>query len=101
MFQLFSWVFTIITSPYVYLHFLQSRSVHNTVMELRNICNHPYLSQLHSDEVLLLQKDILGIYCSINPGPSVLLSLCFIFSSSFFVLSWGFMKECDYYAAHQ
>ncbi|CAI0466634.1 unnamed protein product [Linum tenue] len=29
----------------------KSRSVHNSVMELRNICNHPYLSQLHSDEV--------------------------------------------------
>ncbi|CAN1854025.1 Chromatin structure-remodeling complex protein SYD [Linum perenne] len=29
----------------------KARSVHNTVMELRNICNHPYLSQLHSDEV--------------------------------------------------
>ncbi|KAG9444458.1 hypothetical protein H6P81_015798 [Aristolochia fimbriata] len=27
------------------------RSVHNTVMELRNICNHPYLSQLHVEEV--------------------------------------------------
>ncbi|XP_057834125.2 uncharacterized protein LOC131044739 isoform X2 [Cryptomeria japonica] len=29
----------------------KGRSVHNTVMELRNICNHPYLSQLHADEV--------------------------------------------------
>ena len=29
----------------------KARSVHNTIMELRNICNHPYLSQLHSDEV--------------------------------------------------
>lgn len=29
----------------------QGRSVHNTVMELRNICNHPYLSQLHAEEV--------------------------------------------------
>ncbi|WCJ22617.1 Chromatin structure-remodeling complex protein SYD [Euphorbia peplus] len=29
----------------------KARSVHNSVMELRNICNHPYLSQLHSDEV--------------------------------------------------
>lgn len=29
----------------------KARSVHNTVMELRNICNHPYLSQLHADEV--------------------------------------------------
>ncbi|KAF3796912.1 Chromatin structure-remodeling complex protein [Nymphaea thermarum] len=28
----------------------KGRSVHNTVMELRNICNHPYLSQLHADE---------------------------------------------------
>ncbi|XP_022955377.1 chromatin structure-remodeling complex protein SYD-like isoform X1 [Cucurbita moschata] len=27
------------------------RSVHNSVMELRNICNHPYLSQLHAEEV--------------------------------------------------
>ncbi|XP_043720018.1 chromatin structure-remodeling complex protein SYD-like isoform X3 [Telopea speciosissima] len=30
---------------------VKGRSVHNTVMELRNICNHPYLSQLHSEEV--------------------------------------------------
>ncbi|XP_015874475.3 chromatin structure-remodeling complex protein SYD isoform X3 [Ziziphus jujuba] len=29
----------------------RSRSVHNSVMELRNICNHPYLSQLHAEEV--------------------------------------------------
>ncbi|XP_019101466.1 PREDICTED: chromatin structure-remodeling complex protein SYD-like [Camelina sativa] len=29
----------------------KSRAVHNSVMELRNICNHPYLSQLHSEEV--------------------------------------------------
>ncbi|KAJ9154438.1 hypothetical protein P3X46_027771 [Hevea brasiliensis] len=29
----------------------KARSVHNSVMELRNICNHPYLSQLHVDEV--------------------------------------------------
>ncbi|KAL8131393.1 hypothetical protein AgCh_007358 [Apium graveolens] len=29
----------------------KARSVHNSVMELRNICNHPYLSQLHSEEV--------------------------------------------------
>ncbi|XP_077236040.1 uncharacterized protein LOC143877723 [Tasmannia lanceolata] len=29
----------------------KGRSVHNTVMELRNICNHPYLSQLHAEEV--------------------------------------------------
>ncbi|XP_068659426.1 chromatin structure-remodeling complex protein SYD-like [Aristolochia californica] len=29
----------------------KARSVHNTVMELRNICNHPYLSQLHAEEV--------------------------------------------------
>ncbi|KAJ7527479.1 hypothetical protein O6H91_16G056700 [Diphasiastrum complanatum] len=28
----------------------KGRSVHNTVMELRNICNHPYLSQLHTEE---------------------------------------------------
>ncbi|GAB2266211.1 hypothetical protein Dimus_001232 [Dionaea muscipula] len=27
------------------------RSVHNSVIELRNICNHPYISQLHTDEV--------------------------------------------------
>ncbi|RZB91317.1 Chromatin structure-remodeling complex protein SYD [Glycine soja] len=26
-------------------------SVHNSVMELHNICNHPYLSQLHAEEV--------------------------------------------------
>ncbi|XP_058078627.1 chromatin structure-remodeling complex protein SYD-like [Magnolia sinica] len=30
---------------------LKGRPVHNTVMELRNICNHPYLSQLHAEEV--------------------------------------------------
>ncbi|KAJ6319025.1 hypothetical protein OIU76_014380 [Salix suchowensis] len=29
----------------------KARSVHNSVMELRNICNHPYISQLHADEV--------------------------------------------------
>ncbi|XXG81817.1 hypothetical protein AAC387_Pa09g2379 [Persea americana] len=29
----------------------KGRSVHNSVMELRNICNHPYLSHLHSEEV--------------------------------------------------
>ncbi|XAR60396.1 DNA helicase [Bertholletia excelsa] len=29
----------------------KARSVHNSVMELRNICNHPYLSQIHVDEV--------------------------------------------------
>ncbi|CAA2954335.1 chromatin structure-remodeling complex SYD [Olea europaea subsp. europaea] len=29
----------------------KARSVHNSVMELRNICNHPYLSQLHVEEV--------------------------------------------------
>ncbi|KAF9623183.1 hypothetical protein IFM89_037764 [Coptis chinensis] len=29
----------------------KSRAVHNSVMELRNICNHPYLSQLHNDQV--------------------------------------------------
>ncbi|KAL5199384.1 hypothetical protein ABZP36_020587 [Zizania latifolia] len=27
------------------------RSVHNSVMELRNICNHPYLSHLHVEEI--------------------------------------------------
>ncbi|CAM0913347.1 unnamed protein product [Alopecurus aequalis] len=27
------------------------RAVHNSVMELRNICNHPYLSQLHVEEI--------------------------------------------------
>ncbi|XP_078434053.1 uncharacterized protein LOC144705318 [Wolffia australiana] len=38
----------------------KGRTVHNTVMELRNICNHPYLSQLHSDEVeALLPKHYL------------------------------------------
>ncbi|KAK9757316.1 hypothetical protein RND81_01G155700 [Saponaria officinalis] len=29
----------------------KGRAIHNTVMELRNICNHPYLSQLHVEEV--------------------------------------------------
>ncbi|XP_042515442.1 chromatin structure-remodeling complex protein SYD-like isoform X2 [Macadamia integrifolia] len=29
----------------------KGRSVHNSVMELRNICNHPYISQLHAEEV--------------------------------------------------
>ncbi|KAL3529839.1 hypothetical protein ACH5RR_009161, partial [Cinchona calisaya] len=29
----------------------KARSVQNSVMELRNICNHPYLSQLHVEEV--------------------------------------------------
>ncbi|XVE82038.1 hypothetical protein DITRI_Ditri15bG0114600 [Diplodiscus trichospermus] len=29
----------------------KARAVHNSVMELRNICNHPYLSQLHVEEV--------------------------------------------------
>nr|KJB33147.1 hypothetical protein B456_006G257000 [Gossypium raimondii] len=29
----------------------KARSVHNSVMELRNICNHPYLSHLHVEEV--------------------------------------------------
>ncbi|XP_056173698.1 LOW QUALITY PROTEIN: chromatin structure-remodeling complex protein SYD [Syzygium oleosum] len=29
----------------------KSRAVQNSVIELRNICNHPYLSQLHADEV--------------------------------------------------
>ncbi|XP_031493485.1 chromatin structure-remodeling complex protein SYD [Nymphaea colorata] len=38
----------------------KGRSVHNTVMELRNICNHPYLSQLHADEIdSLLPKHFL------------------------------------------
>lgn len=27
--------------------------MHNSVVELRNICNHPYISQLHNEEVLL------------------------------------------------
>ena len=31
----------------------QARSVHNSVMEHRNICNHPYLSQLHAEEAML------------------------------------------------
>ncbi|CAA7052050.1 unnamed protein product [Microthlaspi erraticum] len=30
---------------------VKSRAVQNSVVELRNICNHPYLSQLHSEEV--------------------------------------------------
>ncbi|KAF6176620.1 hypothetical protein GIB67_034482 [Kingdonia uniflora] len=29
----------------------KGRAVHNSVMELRNICNHPYISQLHAEEV--------------------------------------------------
>ncbi|XWS39076.1 hypothetical protein CRYUN_Cryun18bG0019100 [Craigia yunnanensis] len=29
----------------------KARLVHNSVMELRNICNHPYLSRLHVEEV--------------------------------------------------
>nr|XP_029119475.1 uncharacterized protein LOC105042102 isoform X2 [Elaeis guineensis]XP_029119476.1 uncharacterized protein LOC105042102 isoform X2 [Elaeis guineensis] len=38
----------------------KGRSVHNSVMELRNICNHPYLSQLHAEEVdTLLPKHYL------------------------------------------
>ncbi|CAN6478154.1 unnamed protein product [Victoria cruziana] len=38
----------------------KGRSVHNTVMELRNICNHPYLSQLHVEEIdSLLPKHFL------------------------------------------
>lgn len=32
------------------LNHAKGRSIQNTVMELRNICNHPYLSQLHSEE---------------------------------------------------
>ncbi|MCH81223.1 helicase swr1 [Trifolium medium] len=32
----------------------KARSVHNSVMELRNICNHPYLSQLHTEEAISL-----------------------------------------------
>lgn len=43
------------TAVYIYADIIfQARSVHNTVMELRNICNHPYLSQLHADEVCFL-----------------------------------------------
>ncbi|XP_038985323.1 chromatin structure-remodeling complex protein SYD-like [Phoenix dactylifera] len=41
----------------------KGRSVHNTVMELRNICNHPYLSQLHAEEVdTLLPKHYLPTF---------------------------------------
>ncbi|GAB4833424.1 hypothetical protein Ancab_031667 [Ancistrocladus abbreviatus] len=29
----------------------KARAVHNSVIELRNICNHPYISQLHVEEV--------------------------------------------------
>ncbi|KAK9075578.1 hypothetical protein SSX86_003903 [Deinandra increscens subsp. villosa] len=29
----------------------KARAVHNSVVELRNICNHPYISQLHNEEV--------------------------------------------------
>ncbi|EMS62916.1 Transcription activator BRG1 [Triticum urartu] len=36
------------------------RSVHNSVMELRNICNHPYLSQLHVEEPYGLSMQIEG-----------------------------------------
>lgn len=27
--------------------------MHNTVMEMRNICNHPYLSQINTEEVCM------------------------------------------------
>ncbi|WOK94287.1 hypothetical protein Cni_G02989 [Canna indica] len=38
----------------------RGRSIHNTVMEMRNICNHPYISQLHAEEVdSLLPKHFL------------------------------------------
>ncbi|KAF9673309.1 hypothetical protein SADUNF_Sadunf10G0010700 [Salix dunnii] len=37
----------------------KARSVHNSVMELRNICNHPYLSQLHIDEAFSFSVDTL------------------------------------------
>ncbi|XP_020704454.1 uncharacterized protein LOC110115531 isoform X2 [Dendrobium catenatum] len=38
----------------------KGRSVHNTVMEMRNICNHPYLSQINSEEIdALLPKHYL------------------------------------------
>ncbi|KAI7726311.1 hypothetical protein M8C21_012286, partial [Ambrosia artemisiifolia] len=30
----------------------KARAVHNSVVELRNICNHPYISQLHNEEVV-------------------------------------------------
>ncbi|KAI3744867.1 hypothetical protein L1987_57963 [Smallanthus sonchifolius] len=29
----------------------KAKAVHNSVVELRNICNHPYISQLHNEEV--------------------------------------------------
>lgn len=49
---------------YTYFHY-QGRSVHNTVMELRNICNHPYLSQLHSEEasVTLHPQNFISVIC--------------------------------------
>jgi len=36
----------------------QARSVHNSVMEHRNICNHPYLSQLHAEEAMLFTNPL-------------------------------------------
>eukprot|EP00897_Mesotaenium_endlicherianum_P005993 jgi/Mesen1/5421/ME000269S04551 len=34
----------------------RAKAVHNTVMELRNICNHPFLSHLHSIELEALDR---------------------------------------------
>ncbi|KAI3513686.1 hypothetical protein L1887_21025 [Cichorium endivia] len=36
---------------------LRCRAVHNSVVELRNICNHPYLSQLHKEQVVLFSTN--------------------------------------------
>uniref|UniRef100_A0A0A0KG41 Helicase C-terminal domain-containing protein n=1 Tax=Cucumis sativus TaxID=3659 RepID=A0A0A0KG41_CUCSA len=47
------------------------RSVHNSVMELRNICNHPYLSQLHAEEAclsfLFIMQFIYGLVDNLIP----------------------------------
>lgn len=46
-------------SSFCYVWF-QGRSIQNTVMELRNICNHPYLSQLHAEEVRLNEFNLMS-----------------------------------------
>lgn len=48
-----------IISSFCYVWF-QGRSIQNTVMELRNICNHPYLSQLHAEEVRLNEFNVMS-----------------------------------------
>lgn len=52
-------IFYILFSCFLVSSLLQSRAVHNSVMELRNICNHPYLSQLHTEEVIFPEKFLL------------------------------------------